>query len=152
MTCHGDGKDFLNFFLNISHVFSRCFSTLNMSYVFISNRKIIQTSIFKQVIKKCNPFYSGVALCRCVQVLLKDAFLGQCKLYTKESKSTNEIKKQHMFWYFYYIYLSNHVFWNFRAKIHWIVLVMSAVYRKLFNYKMVNKIYFKDQSLVFPVS
>lgn len=29
---------------------------------------------------------------------------------------------------------------------------MSAVYRKLFNYKMVNKIYFKDQLSVLPVS
>lgn len=51
-----------------------------------------------------------------------------------------------------YICLSKHVCSSsstFRAKIHWNVLVLSAVYRKLLNYKMVNKIYFKDHFLCF---
>lgn len=48
--------------------------------------------------------------------------------------------------------VSNHVCSScsstFRAKIHWNVLVLSAVYRKLLNYKMINKIYFKDHCSV----
>lgn len=61
-------------------------------------------------------------------------------------------KRTQFFWYslsYLSVYLSNHVCSScsstFRAKIHWNVLVLSAVYRKLLNYKMVNKIYFKDQ-------
>lgn len=61
-------------------------------------------------------------------------------------------ERTQFFWYslsYLSVYLSNHVCSScsstFRAKIHWNVLVLSAVYRKLLNYKMVNKIYFKDQ-------
>lgn len=69
----------------------------------------------------------------------------------EERKSTSDKKRTQFFWYplsYLSVYLSNHVCSScsstLRAKIHWNVLVLSAVYRKLLNYKMVNKIYFKD--------
>lgn len=92
--------------------------------------------------------------CQCVggQILCcYNANVNCCHGRSEEEKHKWE-KRTQFFWYslsYLSVNLSNHVCSScsstFRAKIHWNVLVLSAVYRKLLNYKMVNKIYFKDQ-------
>lgn len=90
------------------------------------------------------PSVSGQTLCGCY------ANVNCCHGRSGEEKHKWE-KRTQFLWYsrsYLSVYLSNHVCScssTFRAKIHWNVLVLSAVYRKLLNYKMVNKIYFKDQ-------
>lgn len=144
-----------------------CYSTLKKSLVFLINKNkyVIEiksyTSIFKyasSTVKKV--FFSALAARKwtkcCVVAMLMWIVSWEKEERKKEEKHKWETRTQ-FFWYllsYLFVYLSNHVCSScsstFRAKIHWNVLVLSAVYRKLLNYKMVNKIYFKDQCIAVP--